>query len=252
MPHLAEMTRKQVADLAAHGVAVLPIGSLEQHGDHLPLGTDSLLVEEVVERALADRADTALCPPLPYGFSGHHQFAVALSLPPRTLLDVLGALLDSLVAAGFRRILVVNGHGGNIELMSQAVKIAALEHEILAACCSYWELLEPRPGAPGHAGSFETSLMETAHPSLVRPPMDGPRELPLFDRRMVRGLHVERHGEWPRTGGITDDPGLADAAAGAAALAEAAARLTECVDALLDLDLPSDAPTPSTPEGAAR
>lgn len=252
MPRLAEMTREQVADLAAHGVAVLPIGSLEQHGDHLPLGTDSLLLEEVIEGALDDRGDVAVCPTLPFGFSGHHQFAVALSLPPKTLLDVLGALLGSLVAAGFRRILVVNGHGGNIEMMSQAVKLAALDHAILAACCSYWELLDPRPGAPGHAGSFETSLMASAHPALVRPPMDGPGELPLFDRRLVRGLHVERHGEWPRSGGITDDPGDGDAAAGAAALAEAASRLGECVDALLDLDLPSDDPTPENPEGAAR
>src|SRR5690625_6845725 len=98
MPHLAALTRRQVAELAPRGVAVLPIGSLEQHGEHLPLATDALLVQEVVERGLSEREDVALCPALPYGFSGHHQFAAALSLPPRTLLDVLGALLDSLVA----------------------------------------------------------------------------------------------------------------------------------------------------------
>ncbi|MGP9539092.1 creatininase family protein [Brachybacterium sp. AOP43-C2-M15] len=241
MPRLSALTRRQVAALAPRGVAVLPIGSLEQHGEHLPLGTDALLVEGVVERALGEREDVALCPTLPYGFSGHHQFAVALSLPPRTLLDVLTALLDSLAGAGFRRILVVNGHGGNIEMMSQAVKLAALEHPILAASCSYWQLLAPTPGAPGHAGAFETALMSAAHPELVADDGHGPSAPPLFDQELVPGLHLERHGEWPRTGGVTDPPGPGDPARGEAALTEAATALHACIDAMLETALPSAA-----------
>lgn len=243
MHHLTSLRRQAVAELAPHSVAVLPIGSHEQHGEHLPLGTDTLLVETVVERAFADRDEAVLCPALPYGFSGHHQFAVALSLPPRTLLDVLSALLDSLVLAGFRRILVVNGHGGNIEMMSQAVKLAALEHPILAASCSYWQLLEPAPDAPGHAGAFETSLMSAAHPGLVADDGQGPQELPLFDQVLVPGLHVERHGEWPRTGGVTDPPGPGDPERGESALAEASAALQSCLDALLTTALPATAGT---------
>lgn len=81
MHRLTGLRRQEVADLAPGSVAVLPIGSLEQHGEHLPLGTDSLLVEAVVDRALGERDEVVLCPTLPYGFSGHHQFAVALSLP---------------------------------------------------------------------------------------------------------------------------------------------------------------------------
>jgi creatinine amidohydrolase len=168
---------------------------------------------------------------------------VALSLPPRTLLDVLSSLLDSLVLAGFRRILVVNGHGGNIEMMSQAVKLAALEHPILAASCSYWQLLDPAPDAPGHAGAFETSLMRAEHPGLVDADGRGPHDPPLFDQELVRGLHVERHGEWPRTGGVTDPPGPGDPERGRTALVEASAALQSCLDALLATALPAPAGT---------
>lgn len=250
MHRLTGLRRQEVADLAPGSVAVLPIGSLEQHGEHLPLGTDSLLVAAVVDRALGERDEVVLCPTLPYGFSGHHQFAVALSLPPRTLLDVLSALLDSLVAAGFRRILVVNGHGGNVEMMSQAVKLAALEHPILAACCSYWQLLEPAPDAPGHAGAFETALMSSAHPELVAPDGHGPSELPLFDQELVPGLHLERHGEWPRTGGVTDPPGAGDPARGDAELTDAATALQACIDAMLTTSLPDTAGIPDEGETA--
>ncbi|MGP5128348.1 creatininase family protein [Brachybacterium tyrofermentans] len=248
MHRLTALRRQEVSALAPDSVAVLPIGSLEQHGEHLPLGTDSFLVDAVISRALGERTDVVLCPTLPYGFSGHHQFAVALSLPPTILLDVLSALLDSLVAAGFRRILVVNGHGGNIEMMSQAIKLAALRHPILAACCSYWQLLEPTPGAPGHAGAFETALMSAVHPDLVSADGNGPRELPLFDQQLVPGLHLERHDEWPRTGGVTDPPGPGDPDRGETALAEAATALHACIDAMLTTALPPTAGTPGKGE----
>lgn len=250
MHRLTTLRRQQVAALAPHAVAVLPIGSLEQHGEHLPLGTDSLLVENVIERALTVRRDAVLCPTLPYGFSDHHQFAVALSLPPRTLLDVLESLLGSLVAAGFRRILVVNGHGGNIEMMSQAVKLTALDHPVLAACCSYWQLLDPRPGAPGHAGAFETDLMSAAHQDLVAADGRGPSERPLFDQELVPGLHLERHGEWSRAGGVTDSPGAGDPERGEAALDEAATALNACLDALLATALPETETAPDQGEPA--
>jgi len=239
MDHLSALTRTDIREQAAEAVAVLPIASQEQHGEHLPLGTDTLLVETVVERALREREDVVLCPTLPFGFSGHHQCACALSLQPTTLLQVLGDLLDSLVDAGFLRILLVNGHGGNTEMMSQAVKLAALRHRVVAAFCNYWDLLDGTAG-PGHAGRFETDLMTAAHPELVRSGGSGPRELPLFDQRLVPGLHVERHGEWGRTGGVTDPPGPGDATSGEMQLAAAARSLAACVDALQKTPLTTD------------
>jgi len=236
---LATLRRQDLAEIAPHAVAVLPIGSHEQHGTHLPMGTDTMLVEAVARRALRDRTDVVLCPTQPYGFSAHHQFTAALSIQPDTLLDVLSQLIDSLVQARFRRILLLNGHGGNVEMMSQAVKLAALRHPIIAASCSYWSLLRPAPTTPGHAGRFETDLMSEVHPELVGPDRTGPAEQPLFDQAVVPGLHIERYGEWVRSGGVTDRPGDTDPTAGAAAINEAAHALESCVDALLATALPA-------------
>src|SRR5699024_637200 len=120
----------------------------------------------------------------------------------------------------------------------------------------YWELLEGH-GGPGHAGRFETDLMAAAHPGLVRSGGSGPEDLPLFDRRLVPGLHVERHGEWGRTGGVTDPPGPGDAEVGEGLLTAAARALTACIDALRETSVPTEGHavgTPSVPTdvGAAR
>lgn len=233
--HLAELTRGEArASAAAGGIAVLPIGSIEQHADHLPLSTDFLLVEAVLDRALATLAEDPTAwvrlPTLTYGHSPHHLFAAAITLQPSTLSAVLADILSSLSATGFERMIIVNGHGGNDELIRLAVKAHALQQEGSAAACSYWTLTDETDPAgeeaerpqrtPGHAGWFETSLMMSTHPELVadqKPyqPSDPP---PLFDRSPHPTLTVERHGEWPRVGGITDDPNDADADTGAVLL----------------------------------
>jgi creatinine amidohydrolase len=228
--HLAELTRGQTRAAAADGsVAVLPVGSLEQHADHLPLGTDHLLVDTVLDRALAtlqaEPSDWLRLPTLTYGHSPHHLFAAAVTLRPSTLAAVLADILASLSETGFQRMIIVNGHGGNDELIRLAVKSHALQHDGVAAACSYWTLADDespddatgvdaeRPErTPGHAGWFETSLMLAARPDLVGEigdyrPSDPP---PLFDRSPYPSVTVERHGEWARVGGITDDPRDAD------------------------------------------
>lgn len=240
--NLAELTRTELAEAAGATVAVLPLGSHEQHGEHLPMGTDSLLVDAVLDAALAEAemaAQVMRCPTLTYGFSGHHQFAAAASLTPMTLLAVLGDLLDSLVQMGFRRILLINGHGGNQEMMQQAVKLAALRLPIVAGCASYWQLTGADPGGPGHAGEFETGLMLAVRPELVSGTGAGPAEPPLFDQRLVPGLQVERQGEWARSGGTTDSSERASARAGRATLERAAVGVRDAIDALRGLELPT-------------
>ena len=216
---LDELTWSDVAtDAAAGAIAVVPVGSQEQHAGHLPMGTDTLLAGAVLDAALetftGDGGPSLVrLPPLPYGHSPHHLFRAAVSLSAETLLRVLGELLDSLHGSGFTRMMIVNGHGGNAEVVALAVKQFALRAPVAAAACSYWQTAATDDARkPGHAGWFETSLMLAARPELVRPPAwDGPVEPPpLFDRPVHPGLVVERHGEWPRAGGITDDPTLAD------------------------------------------
>lgn len=212
---LTEMVWREVREAGREAVALLPIGSQEQHAEHLPMGTDTMLVTAVVDRAAElltdDGPPVVRLPALPYGHSPHHLFAAAVSLSADTLKAVLADVLRSLTESGFRRVLIVNGHGGNDEIMRLAVKEHALRAEGSFAACSYWSLGEP--ANPGHAGRYETSLMLAAHPDLVRTPIAPrtPADPPaLFDAPPHPGLTAERHGEWARVGGATDDPSTAD------------------------------------------
>lgn len=245
-PNLTELTWREVRRTGELGIALLPIGSQEQHAAHLPMGTDTLLVEAVIDRAAVHLAaeptvsPLVRLPALPYGHSPHHLFAAAVSLSAQTLGAVLDDVLDSLVTSGYRRIMVVNGHGGNDEIMRLAVKRFALRAEVTVAACSYWNITSGeedggRPDVtPGHAGWFETSLMLAAHPELVRTPVAARTPVeppPLFDRPPYPGLTVERHGEWARVGGSTDDASGADAREGHRLLTDRARGLARAIHA---------------------
>ncbi|MFG1644063.1 creatininase family protein [Amycolatopsis sp. NPDC049252] len=236
MPELTRMTWPEVRDAARSAIALLPIGSQEQHAAHLPMGTDTMLAEAVVDRALRrlDRGPAVVrLPALPFGHSPHHLFAAAVSLRASTLQAVLADVLDSLATSGFRRVLVVNGHGGNDEIMRLAVKEYALRADVALAACSYFSLGDD--SSPGHAGKFETSLMLAAHCGLVRPrePRPDVTPPPLFAHPPYPGLTVERHGEWARAGGSTDDATTATVHDGADLLED---RVTALADAIRAFD----------------
>src|SRR5215210_4808174 len=113
---MQEMKWPEVAALSPDTPVVIPIAACEQHGRHLPVFTDSLLLGEVVRRAAERRGDRVLFAPLLWlGNSDHHiDFPGTLSAAPRTYLDLLGDLLENVLTHGFRRVLLLNGHGGNI------------------------------------------------------------------------------------------------------------------------------------------
>jgi creatinine amidohydrolase len=100
-------------------VLLLPLGSVEQHGRHLPVGTDTMLASAVsaaASKRLPERI--AVLPPSWYGFSPHHMhFPGTVTLRANTLLSVVEDIVGSLVAHGFKRVVLVNGHGGNIGLV---------------------------------------------------------------------------------------------------------------------------------------
>ena len=229
-----DATRETLADARA-SIAVLPVGAVEQHGPHLPTRADAEIVAELAGRAArtaAREVDVVLLPTLPFGSSDHHlPFGGTLSLTAETFVAVLRDLLRSIASAGFRRVLVVNGHGGNVELCAVAVRQAALEHGLLAATASYWELFDPEPGigpVPGHAGAFETSLMLTLDGPGLR--MDRARSSPgPADHGGPRGIVLEEPGGWARIDGFTDDPRAASAEVGERALAAAASALAEAI-----------------------
>jgi len=102
-------------EIAAAGVdlAVLPIGAIEQHSHHLPIGTDWLSVRAVA-RLAAERLNALLLPALPYGNSQEHQaFVGTIWLRPDTLARVVTDIIDALAHHDIRRTVIVNGHGGN-------------------------------------------------------------------------------------------------------------------------------------------
>jgi creatinine amidohydrolase len=175
------MSWPAVASASKDTPVVVPIAAVEQHGRHLPVFTDSLLLGEVVRRAAEALGDRVIWTPLLWlGNSHHHMdFPGTLSAGPRTYLDVLGDLIDNLVTHGFRRIVLLNGHGGNIVPGSQAVFEARQRYrdrdELLLLSATYWLLgSKPKQVEPslvqtemGHACEWETSMILRLAPHLV-------------------------------------------------------------------------------------
>ena len=160
-------------------IVVLPLGSVEQHGRHLALGTDSMLAHAVALAATERcKPAVAVLPPPWYGFSAHHmRFAGTVTLRLDTLLSLVEDIAESVVAHGFRRLLVVNGHGGNNGAIDVLASKLGHRHYGRAriACLTYFqlareaiaELRQSAPGGMGHACEFETSVMLHLRPELV-------------------------------------------------------------------------------------
>ncbi len=228
MKLFAELNREQIRELAPKSLVVLPIGATEQHGPHLATGMDYFTVEWIARQAAqvaSAHIPIVVAPALPFGSSHHHfVFGGTLSLKTETYYRVLYELVESLVRDGFTRIFLLNGHGGNAEVMQLAVRDIVLEHPVRAAAGSYWNIArdalveaEAHRGRrlPGHAGDFESSLMLALRPELVaaeRPHREASGDT---DPRTARStFRDERFGFWKQIDGYTDSPAQADAQRG--------------------------------------
>jgi creatinine amidohydrolase len=161
-------------------VGVMPTGAIEQHGPHLPLAVDALLVERIAEAAAQalEPGATFVCPTLPYGYSvAHLDFCGTFSLAPETYLHVSVELGESLFSHGFRRLLFLNGHGGNVDLLKTAARtLRERGDDRVVAVASYWQIAADSiakwrrsgPGGVSHACEMETSLMLHLFPAHVR------------------------------------------------------------------------------------
>jgi creatinine amidohydrolase len=227
-----------VATAEAHGsVLVVPVGSVEQHGHHLPVGTDTYLATAVVRAAAAEappELPLLVSPPVWAGFSPYHlPFGGTISLEYGVMMALLENVAATALENGFDALLFVNGHGGNGPIVDAATSVIGrgADAEILAV--TYFELAAPfvdgiresDPGGMAHGGEFETSLMLHLFPDLVREeaPADrleepyelGPRD--MFDSgplTVYRGFD-----EYSRSGAI-GNPGNATAPKGAEILEE--------------------------------
>jgi creatinine amidohydrolase len=223
---LSELTRAAVAERAPDAVAVVPVGACEQHGPHLPLGTDLMVAEHVAGAAaarLAGEVDVVVAPSVAVGYSPHHvPIGATLTAGVGTLLAQLRDTCGGLAAAGFRRVFLLNGHGGNAELVVVAAREAGQTLRVRVGAGSYWvmawdELVaagaQDRGRLPGHAGAFETSLVLALRPDLVADP---PHRPGTPYKRNPAGYfgryHVEEPDAMAAGDGFSDDPsaGTAD------------------------------------------
>ncbi|WP_435361279.1 creatininase family protein [Haloarchaeobius sp. DFWS5] len=146
-------------------VALLPVGSVEQHGPALPLGTDFMAAEAVAEE-VAEREDALLLPTLPVGVSEHHrQFHGTLWTDPETFENYVADVLSSVASHGVRKAVIVNGHGGNEDAITRVARRLRGEETMFAAPWNWWSdlggLEEAIFGEAGiaHADEVETSMM---------------------------------------------------------------------------------------------
>ena len=159
-PELRRVPRDAVVVLA-------PIAACEQHSHHLPTITDTVLVTGVAEGVEAQLpSEVLLLPTLWLGASAHHlRFGATLSAEVDTHVDVLCDMLAPLLEDGYKRLLILNGHGGNIDTMHLALRLLQPDHSTsILSAASYWELAEKELAAlatgprkvMGHASEFET------------------------------------------------------------------------------------------------
>jgi creatinine amidohydrolase len=221
--NLAEATWTEVASVAETTVLVVPLGSTEQHGPHLPLSTDTDVAVALAHRLAAARADVAVAPPLAYGSAGEHAgFPGTLSIGQSALELVVVELVRS--ADDFSAVVLVCGHGGNAEPLARAVETLRREGRRVL-------LWMPRQYVDAHAGRSETSLLLALDAARVRIDAAAPgatqplSELePTLRSGGVRAVSPN---------GVLGDPSGASSEEGAALLDEMSANLVARVEDFL-------------------
>ncbi|MFD8349000.1 creatininase family protein [Streptomyces coelicoflavus] len=211
-------------------VAVLPVGSHEQHGPYLPLATDTL-VACAVARELADAYPVRLLPPVTIGCSHEHaDWPGTVSVSSVTLHAVVRDIADSLRRSGVDALVVVNGHGGNYVLGNVVQESSARgERMALFPAAEDWETARQRAGVVTslltdmHAGEIETSILLHAHPELVRPGYEA-ADFVADDRRHLLSLGMSAY----TASGVIGRPSLGSAEKGKELLAGLADSFAEC------------------------
>lgn len=242
-----EMTSPEIGALDRdRTVVVLPIGSIEQHGNHMPMGTDSMLAHAVSLEAAKIAGEVAVLPSPWFGFSAHHmRFPGSISLRAETLMAVADDVVASLVTHGFRRILIVNGHGGNGGVIDVLASTLGHKHygKARIATLTYFALArdaiaarrKSAPGGMGHACEYETAMVQHVRPGLVKieraethypDPGSGYLTTDLIGSQAVRVYHD--FADLSPTGTL-GDPSLASPEAGARFFADAAGALADFI-----------------------
>lgn len=227
-------------------VALLPLAAVEQHGPHLPLSTDAVIADGIVQRALAhlpEHTPVLVLPTQQVGYSPEHTgFAGTLSLPVAAVIGHWTDLGACVARAGVRKLLLFNSHGGQVAMTDIVARELRIRHGMLVYGCNWWNLPlgdevqglfsadEHRFGV--HGGSIETSLMLALRPDLVR--MDEAQDFHSTSRDRAGAYPILGNGRSAKLGwamqdynpqGAAGDASTATAAKGEALLAAAAGQL---------------------------
>lgn len=226
----AEMTAFDFAGDTQGWVAVLPTAAIEQHGPHLPLGTDTIIaegmVDTVIERLPADLPATFL-PVQSVGKSNEHiDFRGTLTLGWESAIRAWVEIGESVARAGVRRMVFANSHGGNIALLDIVTRELRVRFDMLAVHVNWMrfgdaDLIGDDERAIGiHGGTLETGLIRHFRPDLVRE--DAVRHFPSAQSRFTEEFaHLVAHGRQPfgwKAGDLSPDGVVGDAGAGTAEL----------------------------------
>ena len=149
---------------------IIPTGVMEEHGLHNPLGTDCIIAEKCAQ-LIGERASVAVAPTLPYGVApGMTNFAGTISLEPMLYRKILISYAESYIKTGIKRILFINGHGGNSGALSAVCQDLYAAHGTVAVHNEWWFILpklDPELPCGDHGGLFETSCMLALAPHVV-------------------------------------------------------------------------------------
>jgi creatinine amidohydrolase len=176
-----EFTWPEIKEAVAdRRVAVLPVGTVEQHGPHLPLVTDVLTASEMSRMAVVQiPSEAVLMPPVYYSFNEHHlDFPGTIAVAGHTIIDYVTDIGVSLAHHGFRKILIVNGHGSNVPFLDIAARNITNRTPAICAMISWWSLVprslfdelreSEKPGGMAHACELETSVLLHLRGDLVQ------------------------------------------------------------------------------------
>jgi len=168
-PRYEKHTWPEIREIAREGrVLLLPIGAVEQHGPHLPLDTDSLLVNELSIRVAETLSDIAVSmPPIYYGFSPHHiDFPGSIGIDAQPFIDYILCVVRCALHHGFSRVLLVNGHDSNTPMLSIVARTICMETDALCGVLQVWGVIRKMQSdlpfldfpRPDHGGEKETSM----------------------------------------------------------------------------------------------
>ncbi len=239
---LSESTWPQIRDLDTD-LAVIPVGSTEQHGPHAPLGTDALTAEAVAAAGVEvykeqTGTDVPIAPVIPVGIAEEHRaFDGTLWVSPDTFRAYVRETAESFAHHGFDRLVFVNGHGGNVTALRELSGDISRHGEAYAVACTWFDSVDSEI-TMGHGGPRETAVVRHIRPDLINE-----------SAAETAGEHASDHwGEWVAgvnlaydsnefsKNGVVGDPGEASAEEGEQLVAQAAGALCELLEAVAGRD----------------